>query len=342
MSAYLSTLNHTLMITVFVFIMMIIVDYLNVLTRGKLTTLMRGDRFRQYTIASFFGATPGCLGSFLNVSFYVRGLLSFGAIVGAMIATSGDEAYVMLTMFPKTALMLFLILFILGIIFAWITDRLVPLFKIIPCEECKLASLHLDNKECFYFDLTFWRRFPHIPIARIAMLIIIVVFIVLLGFNAIGPKFWGWEKISLFSLLLIVIVIFSTTPEHYLKEHIWEHIFKQHIWRVFLWTLFALLLLQIGLKSWNLSSYIKANPLTILFISAIVGIIPESGPHLIFVTMFAQGLIPFSILLTSSFIQDGHGLLPLLSYSLRDSILIKVFNIVFGSLVGLVLFGLGL
>jgi len=57
--------------------------------------------------------------------------------------------------------------------------------------------------------------------------------------------------------------------------------------------------------------------------------------------MYAQGLVPFSVLLTTSFVQDGHGMLPLLSYSLKDSVLIKVFNLVFGLLVGGVLFALG-
>jgi len=35
-----------------------------------------------------------------------------------------------------------------------------------------------------------------------------------------------------------------------------------------------------------------------------------------------QRLIPFSVLFTTSFIQDGHGMLPMLSYSLKDSVFI--------------------
>jgi len=81
--------------------------------------------------------------------------------------------------------------------------------------------------------------------------------------------------------------------------------------------------------------------LWVLLIGALIGIIPESGPHLIFVMMYAQGLVPFSVLLTTSFVQDGHGMLPLLSYSLKDSVLIKVFNLVFGLLVGGILFAMG-
>lgn len=75
-----------------------------------------------------------------------------------------------------------------------------------------------------------------------------------------------------------------------------------------------------------------------LLFGALVGLIPESGPHLIFVTLFAQGLIPFSVLLTSSIVQDGHGMLPMLSYSLEDSMKLKAFNLIIGLTVGLSLF----
>ena len=80
----------------------------------------------------------------------------------------------------------------------------------------------------------------------------------------------------------------------------------------------------------------------VLVIGAVIGIIPESGPHLVFVMMYAQGVIPFSVLFTTSFVQDGHGMLPLLSYSIKDSVLIKIFNLFFGLAVGGVFYILGL
>jgi hypothetical protein len=340
MTETVHVLTHSIMITLFVFVMMVIVDYINVLTKGKMALIICGGRFRQYTLSSFLGATPGCLGAFMNVSFYVRGLISFGAIVGGMIATSGDEAYVMLALFPKTAIILFITLFLLGIVFAWITDKLVPLFKIKPCEECKLAQPHLTDEECQVFDAMVWKKFPRMLLARIIMLILVITSIIFVLLDIIGHKTWDWQIITLVILLFIAAVIVGTTPDHYLKKHIWEHIFKKHIWRVFLWTFFALLIIQIGLEHWNLNEFVQTNILGILFISAIIGIIPESGPHLIFVTMFAKGLIPFSVLLTSSIVQDGHGILPLLSYSVKDGILIKLFKIVFGICIGLLVFSL--
>jgi len=76
-------------------------------------------------------------------------------------------------------------------------------------------------------------------------------------------------------------------------------------------------------------------------IAVVTAMVPESGPHLIFVIMFSQGLIPFSVLLASSIVRDGHGMLPLLSYTVKDSILVKIFNLIFGTIIGSVLFLFG-
>ena len=157
----------------------------------------------------------------------------------------------------------------------------------------------------------------------------------------VGPQTWNWQRITLLSLLLLTTFIVATVPDHYLKEHIWEHIVKRHLWQVFLWTFFSLLFITFGLQYWDLEGFVRANMILIFLICALVGIIPESGPHMIFVMMFANGLIPFSILLTSSIVQDGHGMLPLFSYTIKDSVLIKLFNLLFAIVIGLPLFLLG-
>jgi len=109
--------KHALMISFFVFVMMLLVDFIDMASMRRMSNIIKGGRWRQYTLASFLGSTPGCLGAFMNVSLYVHGMISFGAIVGGMIATSGDEAFVMLAQFPGTALALFGMLCVLGIAF---------------------------------------------------------------------------------------------------------------------------------------------------------------------------------------------------------------------------------
>ena len=103
----IEVLKHALIITLFVFVMMVLIDYINVMTRGRLSFAAKGGRWKQYIGGSFLGAIPGCLGAFFSVSLYMHGLFSFGALAAAMIATSGDEAFVMPAMFPGSVLILF-------------------------------------------------------------------------------------------------------------------------------------------------------------------------------------------------------------------------------------------
>ncbi len=269
---------ETLKISVLVAVMMIAVDLLNVFTKQKLEAFFKNaQKYRQYVLASLIGTVPGCIGGFTNVSLYIHGIISFGALAGSMIAVSGDEAFVMIAMFPKDALILFAVLFVIGIFSGWLIDTIVKRYKISTCDNC--AEMIVHQKE---------RNF-----------------------------------------------------KHYLKDHIYGHIIKKHLWKTALWTFGALLFVEIGLNYLNLEEFTSQYKIAFLLVGALVGLIPESGPHLIFVTLFAQGLIPFSVLLTSSIVQDGHGMLPMLSYSFSDSVKLKLFNFVIGLSIGLLVFAFG-
>ncbi|MBW1702077.1 MAG: arsenic efflux protein [Deltaproteobacteria bacterium] len=346
----LGVFKQALMITVFVFVMMLLVDFIDMASKGRMSGIIKGGQWRQYTLASFLGSTPGCLGAFMNVSLYVHGMISFGAIVGGMIATSGDEAFVMLAQFPGTALALFVLLFVFGIVFAWISDRMIQMTGITPCESCFdavceecLPGTGIQEKISDIFrPANLIENYKSLSFTRFLLLMLIVSFLVLITTGTLGPLTWDWKRITFISLSLGTLCIITICSEHYLESHIWDHIIKKHLFRVFLWSFGALLFVHWGLAFWNLDAFIHDHMLWVLLIGALIGIIPESGPHLIFVMMYAQGLIPFSVLFTTSFVQDGHGMLPLLSYSLKDSVLIKIFNLVFGLAVGATFFSLGL
>ena len=326
--------NHSVMITLFVFVMMLLVDYINVLTRGKIEEVIKKKRVYQYIMASFLGATPGCLGAFMNVSFYVHGLLSFGAIVGGMIATCGDEAFVMLALFPQRATLLFGILFVLGIFGAFLSDKIASYFNISLSESCKMQVVHEEEITFVFYPVAIKEFFLKPSFVRYLTLFFLLFFLVSLGLGYIGPSEWTWMKITTFLLLFFATFIILTAPEHYLKVHIWRHLVKRHLWRVFLWTFFALLFINIGLGFFNIENFVRGNILWVFLVSALVGLIPESGPHMVFVMMFAEGLVPFSVLLTTSIVQDGHGMLPLFSCSVKDALRVKLFNFIFGIVVG--------
>lgn len=338
---YLKVLKEATTISIFVFIMMTVVDFLDIISEKKLTERIKGGKWRQYTLAAFLGATPGCLGAFIVASLYMHGQLSFGALVGCMIATSGDESFIMLAKIPKVAVLMTILLFSLGIILAWLVDRLLPHLKISPCPECPLDIFHPKDAVSFFKWSSLKENFKQLSFHRFLLIFLIISFLYLFTVGKVGPHIWNWQRITFVILLGIILLIAIVVSEHYLEEHIWSHLIKKHFFRIFIWILGALIFIELGLKYFDLELFIKQHLPWVLFTSAIVGIIPESGPHLIFILMYAQGLIPFSILLTSSIVQDGHGMLPLISYNLKDAFWIKTFNLTFGLFIGGLLYLLG-
>lgn len=257
-----------------------------------------------------------------------------------MIATSGDEAFVMLALFPQKALLLFSLLFVLGIIGAWLSDRTASWLGFTSYATCELQVVHSEDR-CQCFDPMALRLASKWLLTRYILSFMLLLFLVTVGMGVIGPEKWNCVRVTFLVSAALSITIILTVPDHYLEEHIWRHIIKEHLWQVFLWTFSALLFIRIGLEHWNIEAFVTTHPTWMFLICVLVGLIPESGPHMIFVMMFAHGIVPFSILLTSSIVQDGHGMLPMFSYSVKDALKVKMFNLAFGVLIGLplLLFG---
>jgi len=333
----IGAIKHALMITSFVFVMMLIIEYVNVQTRGNWQESLKRYPWMQYILAAFLGATPGCLGAFTVVALYTHNAVNLGAVVTVMIATSGDEAFVMLSMFPGKAVLLTLILFIVGLVSGFLTDILFKPGTVVIQKLDQRLEFHDEDCVC-YPKGEILNQLKNLTLQRGLLIITLVLFISALILNQLGPHKWNWIKITFLLASCAALFITSTVPKHFLEEHLWEHIVKVHIPRVFLWTFGALLLMGFLLHYLDLGSWIKANYLTVLLIACLVGLVPESGPHMIFVTLFAEGSIPFGILLASSIVQDGHGMLPLLAESKRSFVSVKVINFTVGLIVGLILY----
>ncbi len=78
-----------------------------------------------------------------------------------------------------------------------------------------------------------------------------------------------------------------------------------------------------------------ANRLPMLLSACLIGLLPASGPHLVFVTLYAGSAIPLSILMASCIVQDGHGMIPTLAHSRRAFLLVKGIKFFMGLAVGL-------
>lgn len=273
----LATLSETMKIILMVALLMIIIEFLELKFKDKIREKITRRPINQYVTASLLGAIPGCIDAFFVVSLYAHGLVGFGALTAVMLSTAGDEAFIMLTMVPKTALLIFAICAILGIVGGFFADKIAKLIGLKTSQPCEI-EIHEE-------ELDF---------------------------------------------------------KHFLKEHVYAHILKKHVPKLFLWIFLTMLALDFLMKNFELELIISSLPvLSLIVFAALIGIIPESGPHLLFLVLFSRGLIPLSVLLVNTISQDGHGLLPLLSYSVKDTIYVQIFTTSFALAVGIVLYMIG-
>ncbi len=332
----IEVLRHTIMIAGFVFVMMLVVEYINILTSGAWRNRLAGSPWGQYLLASALGVLPGCLGSFAVVAMYSHRVVSIGAVVAAMIATSGDESFVMLAMYPRRAVLIFSGLFILGIAAGALVDAIVKKRNLGEALECEGLEIHEEHRCSCYPSREILKQWRECSPARGILAIVLAAIIIAILLGQIGPPEWNWIRQTLLVASLVALFIVATVQDHFLEEHLWEHIAKKHMPRIFLWTLGVLVILHVLTEhlQFDLGELAGKGRFLLLVIACLVGLIPQSGPHMIFVTLFASGSIPGSILLANSIVQEGHGMLPLLAYSRRAFFTIKIAKFMIGIAVG--------
>lgn len=266
----LSALEASVEVTGFVILMMAIIEIFNVESKGLIFNGLRNSRFAQVTVASFLGMTPGCMGGYAVTSLYNHRLVGFGALLAMMIATFGDEAYVMIASFPKTALAVMLGVMVFAIVVGMVASVFVK------------EPAHDSAKECHEMEHAEEKR--------------------------------NWKQ--------------------FLKENILHHIILHHAPKIFAWTFGVLVLVGFARSFMDIESWVGENTALMVLVAALVGLIPQSGPHMIFVTLFASGVIPLPVLLSSCISQDGHAALPLLAENKKAFIKAKTIKLALALVVG--------
>lgn len=333
--------QQALMITAFVFLMMVVVEYLNVLTAGTWVRGLERRGYSQYVLAVVLGAVPGCLGAFTMVTLYEHGVVSAGALIATMIATSGDEAFVMLAMIPGSFAVLTAVMIVVGVVVGALADWCLRRWRGPERLPPHAYEVH-DEEPCQCYPrgqiLQQWRE---CTLARATLAGTLTLLAAAIVAGTVGSQEWNWVRVTLLLTSALALFIVATVPEHFLEQHLWQHAFKQHVPGIFLWTFGALLLVTIGHEYLAFEQWVRGSPAIVLLVAALIGIIPESGPHLLFVTLYAQRAIPFSVLLASCIVQDGHGMLPLLAHSRKDFIGVKAANLAVGIAIGLAVYAAG-
>ena len=375
----LDILKNSILITGLVVVMMMMIESLNIESNGRFFGKLKKNKFGQVVTAALLGSVPGCMGGFATVSLYTHGMFSFGALVAMMIASSGDEAFVMLAMFPGKAAVIFAILFVLSIIVGVSTDAV---HKLIlkkkglsekgDADTSNVCSegyeVHTEKEES--------EKTRHFGWKRAVILLGTLLFALALGFGMLEHDHEGhgheadttemhdheghgheadgveacehchgheatpahshalkidllsegWMNVLFACLCVIMLGVIALGSDHFVEEHLWHHIICKHLPSIFLWTFGVLAAIGILTHFINIESWVSENTALMILLAVAIGIIPESGPHLIFVTLYASGILPFPVLLASCISQDGHAALPLLAETPKGFLAAKAIN----------------
>lgn len=341
----LEILSSAVLISGLVAVMMMLIECFNVWSKGRFSGKISRPGPLQVVAAALLGALPGCLGGFAVVSLYTHGMLSFGALTAMMIASSGDEAFVMLAMMPRSAWIIILALTALAVAVGLLTDLV---HKPAPARVSVCADFAVHEGETFRGARHFgWKRI--LTICGVGLFLGALAFgffeeghaeeapeaaFYLGGINLLSED---WMNV-LFAVLGVVVLVFAVAAgDHFVEEHLFGHIICEHLPKIFLWTAGTLAALAVLLHFVDVSAWISDNTVLMILLAAAVGIIPESGPHLIFVTLFASGVVPLPVLVASCISQDGHACIPLLAEDKRTFVRVKLLNVAVAVAVGLVL-----
>ena len=401
MHLFIDILRNSILITGLVVVMMMMIESLNIESKGMIFKGLRKTKIGQVVIAALLGSIPGCMGGFATVSLYTHRMFSFGALVAMMIASSGDEAFIMLAMIPKQALMLFVILFVIAVVVGILVDLIGKKHNFKIQSECSdgyvVHDTHSESQHDDNLDIDSNKAGNagpeprHFGWKRIIMLIGVAVFIVALAGGQLGHDHSAhshshctenhthcdeehshcteahshcdethshcgeahsdcdeahshcteaghqehtsfnlldeqWMNVLFAGLSVLVLLVLIFASDHFVDEHLWHHIVRKHLPVIFAWTFGVLLVLGIALQYVDIDHWISSNTALMILLATLIGIIPESGPHLIFVTLFATGVVPFPVLLASSISQDGHASIPLLAESRKSFLWAKIIN----------------
>ncbi len=316
-------------------------------------------------LGALLGWIPGCVGGFAAVSFYTHGFWRFGAVLAASVTALGDDAFRMWGMMPGLTFEISLGLTMVGIGLGLSVNR-IPAMRhwktrsyghlqthaedLAVCGGHAQAHAHEGETEAAGHGSALGIR---LLLAGILLWYIVGLLADLPFGHAAGCEAahahgghahgggwgeWLFENGLFLILGMAALAVLCRANAHFIREHLWGHVVKEHFLSIFLWTLgtvYVLLCWEMFVPMSGESDGFWLRPLFWMLLALGIGWIPYSGPHFLFVKLYAASVIPLSVLLVNAFVQDGHTSLVLLSESRRQFVRLKGIKSLVAILIGL-------
>ncbi|MEO0438380.1 MAG: putative manganese transporter [Pseudomonadota bacterium] len=301
--------------------------------------------FWQIPCAAAFGALPGCGGAIIVVTQFVHGQVSFGALVAVLIATMGDAAFLLLSREPQTAVSVFSIAIIAGIVFGYIvdqihgTDYLKRREAINTGEENAVLALPQALQKAFWFLL--------LPGALLGISRAFNLDAGLLA-AAADSELATWLG---FAGAMLCIAIWNSQPidswttrfsrskdtQAKRESAVAETAFIS-VWVILAFMLYEMMVYFTGL---DLVSVFQTLGILTPLLAVAIGFIPGCGPQILVTTLYLNGVVPLSAQLANAVSNDGDALFPALALAPKAAILATLYSAIPAIILGYLAFGFG-
>jgi hypothetical protein len=342
--------------------------------------LLRHRRWGPLVGASL-GVLPGCGGALVVMPVYLRGTVSFGTVVAALVATMGDASFVLFATRPATAIGVHLTLLVVGALSGLLVDalgiapaRAATLQRVAPARLAVARQVAARTSVAAPVAAGPDPSDPDVEPAGSDGLL-----------RAVTLLFWGLvvlgAGVTLARLLGVPVgvrvpqagVTAAVSAAH-LEVLVGVAGLSGCLLLVALgrgrgralgctaaaragevltaaaretavvvcWVAVAFLVVEVAVIAAGVDlAALPVLGLAGVLLGAGLGLVPGCGPHLVLTGLYVQGVVPLPMLLANALSQDGDALLPLLVLDRRAALLGTALSTLPGVLVGSVLVGLG-
>jgi len=330
-----------LQVTVFVALTLAIFYSLEAWFRIDVAALFARHAAWQVPVAAILGALPGCGGAVMVITQYMRGGISFGAVVAVLTATMGDAAFLLLAQAPLTGIGIFAAGFGVGVISGYIVDAIhgTDFMRYRGDGADPACSPCIRRVESKSWRTVWW-----------AFLLPGLIFGVFVAFQADTESLFGtiagvetvvWIGLggALISLALWGIVS-PTHPQRRANESLgWASASEGRMADAFsrvvgdtcfvtVWVVFAYLIYELGVlfTGVDLQQLFRIWGPLVPLMAIFVGFIPGCGPQVVVAAMYLNGTVPFSAELGNAISNDGDALFPAIAMAPRTAIIATLYS----------------
>lgn len=287
-------------------------------------------------VGAVLGVVPGCGGAIVVMPMYLRGSVSFGTVVAALVATMGDSSFVLIAADPGFALVVHGLLFVSGVVSGVLVDlaRLAPGYRRRPAFlvaepggeaatgerlDRLTGALWLLIAAGLVFGVPAYLGLVDAPLLRTPVGVLEL------------PLLIGLAGVAVAAAVLVV----DRSGRHLRSVGLLASSGRQTAFVVVLVAVASLVTtLPVELASIDVATILGIAGFGGVIAGALVGLVPGCAPQILLTGLYVSGAVPVPTLVANAASQDGDALFPLLALARRPALVAAALTTLPGLAVG--------